>query len=59
MHECTCHIAAPCDFCLSLTEEEVDAFANGGLQAVRKLRAVKEDSNPNQQQQPNDTSAPP
>lgn len=36
--ECTCHIAPPCSFCVSLTEEEAEAFCSGGSQAVRKMR---------------------
>jgi hypothetical protein len=36
--ECTCHISPPCNFCVSLTEEEVDAYASGGADAVHELR---------------------
>lgn len=42
--ECTCHISPPCDFCTSLTEEEVGAYASGGIHAVLKMRRDK--SNP-------------
>ena len=32
--ECTCHVCPPCAWCLSLTEEEADAFSRGGRYAV-------------------------
>ncbi len=32
--ECSCHSHPPCDFCVSLSETEVDVFANGGLDAL-------------------------
>ena len=33
---CTCHTgAAPCAFCTSLTENEVDAYASGGMKALK------------------------
>ena len=35
--ECSCHINPPCSFCVSLTEEEADAFSDGGMKALRKL----------------------
>lgn len=35
---CSCHLTPPCDFCLSLTEEEADAFWSGGMSALRILR---------------------
>jgi hypothetical protein len=38
LEECTCHVCPPCDFCLSLDEDEADAMANGGASAVRELR---------------------
>lgn len=40
--ECTCHISPPCNFCVSLTDEEVDAYAHGGAHAVMALRKEKE-----------------
>lgn len=36
--ECTCHIAPPCSFCTSMTEEEANIFASGGLDALRRYR---------------------
>jgi hypothetical protein len=36
--ECTCHIAPPCSFCTSMTEEEANIFASGGLDALRQYR---------------------
>lgn len=36
--ECTCHLNAPCSFCTSLTEEEADLMANGGIEEVRRYR---------------------
>lgn len=41
--ECTCHIFPPCSFCVSLTEEEAEAMANGGTVAVKKLSESKEE----------------
>jgi hypothetical protein len=35
---CSCHIIAPCSWCAELTEEEADAYWNGGIVAVQKLR---------------------
>lgn len=37
--ECSCHMHPPCSFCESLTEEEAEAFADGGADAVHGLRA--------------------
>lgn len=34
---CRCHVSPPCEFCLSLDEEEADAMANGGPSALREL----------------------
>lgn len=28
--ECTCHISPPCNFCISLDEDEIDAYLSGG-----------------------------
>lgn len=36
--ECSCHLNAPCSFCTSLTEEEADLMANGGIEEVRRYR---------------------
>lgn len=35
---CTCHIAPPCSFCESLTEDEYTVFEKGGLAALQKYR---------------------
>jgi hypothetical protein len=43
LDECTCHVCPPCEFCLSLDEDEADALANGGVSAVRELRARREE----------------
>lgn len=39
---CACHIAPPCTFCVSLTEEEADYFAKGGMVALSGLWAQSE-----------------
>jgi len=36
---CSCHLSAPCSWCESLTEEEASAVWNGGMDALRALRA--------------------
>lgn len=41
--ECTCHLDAPCGFCVDLTEDEFEAFQSGGLDALRKYRDKRED----------------
>ena len=28
---CSCHVSPPCSFCVSLSEDEAEAFANGGF----------------------------
>lgn len=33
--ECSCHISPPCEWCISLTGDEVDAYWNGGMAALR------------------------
>lgn len=40
--ECTCRIAPPCAFCTSLTEEEANVYANGGLAALNRYRSQRE-----------------
>ena len=40
--ECTCHIAPPCSFCVSLTEEEVEIMAKSGVSGVLAFRRDKE-----------------
>lgn len=40
---CSCHISPPCSFCTSLTEEEADVYAKGGLDALRKYRQRQKD----------------
>ncbi len=32
---CSCHIAPPCSFCTSLTEEEGEQYWAGGIKALR------------------------
>lgn len=39
--ECTCHVNPPCGFCTSLSVEEVEAFAAGGLEGLQKYRNEK------------------
>lgn len=43
---CSCHINPPCSFCMSLDEEEYDAYANGGMDALRELHQRREDELP-------------
>jgi hypothetical protein len=43
---CSCHINPPCNWCVSLTEEEADLFASGGVQAVLKHREAAEAAEP-------------
>ena len=38
---CSCHINPPCDFCMSLTEEEADIMWNGGREALEEYRRKK------------------
>lgn len=41
---CSCHISPPCDFCISLTEAEYEAYLAGGVDAVERLRNTDEPS---------------
>jgi len=34
---CSCHLSTPCSFCCDMSEEEVDAYANGGLSGLYEL----------------------
>lgn len=38
MDGCTCHLSPPCSFCTSLDKEEMEAYINGGIDALEKLR---------------------
>lgn len=38
--ECTCHIAPPCSFCTSMTEDEVDIYSHYGRHALQIHRAA-------------------
>lgn len=31
---CSCFQSAPCDWCMSLTEAEIDVYASGGMNAL-------------------------
>lgn len=42
--ECHYHISPPCEWCLSLTEDEADAFTSGGREAVMELLDAKLES---------------
>lgn len=33
---CTCFQSAPCDWCISLTMDEVDALSSGGMSGLRQ-----------------------
>ena len=35
--ECTCHIAPPCQFCISMDEDEDEAWLSNGLQGLEQL----------------------
>ena len=34
---CSCHLSPPCGFCVSMTAEEVDAYADGGSAGLDRL----------------------
>ena len=35
--ECWCHISPPCEWCQSLTEDELEALVAGGRKALEEL----------------------
>lgn len=43
---CSCMYYAPCDFCLSLTEEEANILWNDGMQAMLRHRRQQETAGP-------------
>lgn len=36
-HGCECHASPPCDFCISMTEEEFEAYADDGINGLEAL----------------------
>lgn len=40
--ECTCHITQPCGFCVSLDEDEYEAYVSGGYKGLQHLRDSRE-----------------
>ena len=40
---CSCHLNPPCTFCVSLDEEERDAYIDGGVPAIRALLRRREE----------------
>ncbi len=34
---CSCHINPPCSFCTTMTEQEADAYDQGGMDALHAL----------------------
>lgn len=36
-YDCSCHISPPCSFCVSLSKEEVDIYANDGIDGLKSL----------------------
>lgn len=41
--ECSCHLHPPCNWCMSLTEEEVELFLAEGAEAVELARLQAEE----------------
>ena len=40
--DCRCHISPPCDFCVDLTEDEVDALSAGGKEGLEAYWSAKD-----------------